>query len=269
MAIGLNSDLTSTRFLQQTDRRLSNNLGRLSSGKRLVRASDDAAGLAIAQKLRAQLGSLEQASRNVDHGVSLGQVADSAMGDQGDMLIRMRELAVQSANGTLGDAERASIQQEFNELRAEVDRVASSTDFNGQSVLTGQSFDMQAGTGAGAADVVTVNTPDTRAATLGLAPLNVATQGGAQAALGGLDDAIAQVASGRGEVGAAVNRLHSARSNLAAAVQNTASSLSRIADADVASEASSLAANSVLMRSGIAMQRQANTTKGLLVNLIT
>jgi flagellin len=241
---------------------------RLASGRRINRAGDDAAGLAISEKLGAAVRSLEQASRNVDYGSALARVADSAMADQSDMLVRMRELAVQSANGALGDEERAAIQAEFGELRAEIDRVATSTNFNNQQLLQGASFDIQAGAGGGAGNVITVQTPNTSAAALGLVPLDVSTAAGAQDALDDLDSALASVSSARGRTGAQANRLESAQNNLGSAVQSTTAAYARIADADVAQESANLATSSTLLRANLSVLKKGIQQKGMLVNLL-
>ena len=262
------TDLSTMRSISKAKGAMQKSLERLSSGFRINSASDDAAALAIAEKMRAELAALDAASRNVDYGTSLGQVADAAMSSQGDMAIRMRELAMQSANGTLNDSDRAALQNEFNQLRSEIDRVASTTQFNGQDVLQGGSVDMQVGTGGTAADRITVDLADTSAATLSLGSLDISSQSGAQAALGTLDSAISSIAAERGSMGASLNRLTSARDNLGAAVQSTASSLSRIMDTDYAAETTNLSMKSNMLKAGVSVLAASNRAKGLLVNLI-
>ena len=262
------TDLSTMRSISKAKGAMQKSLERLSSGFRINSASDDAAALAIAEKMRAELAALDAASRNVDYGTSLGQVADAAMSSQGDMAIRMRELAMQSANGTLNDSDRAALQNEFNQLRSEIDRVASTTQFNGQDVLQGGSVDMQVGTGGTAADRITVDLADTSAATLSLGSLDISSQSGAQAALGTLDSAISSIAAERGSMGASLNRLTSARDNLGAAVQSTASSLSRIMDTDYAAETTNLSMKSNMLKAGVSVLAASNKAKGLLVNLI-
>ncbi len=262
------TDLSTMQSIKKAKGGMLKSMERLSSGFRINSASDDAAALAIAEQMRAELAALDAASRNVDYGTSLGQVADAAMSSQGDMAIRMRELAMQSANGTLNDSDRAALQNEFNQLRSEMDRVASTTQFNGQDVLQGGSVDMQVGTGGSAADRITVEFADTTAATLGLGGLDISAQAGAQAALDAMDSAISSIAAERGSMGASLNRLTSARDNLGAAVQSTASSLSRIVDTDYAEESAGFAQKSRMLQAGIGVLASSNKSKGLLVNLI-
>ena len=262
------TDLFSISSLGKAQAGMQKNMERLSSGFRINSGSDNAAALAIAEKMRAELASLDAAQRNVDYGTSMGQVADAAMASQGDMAVRMHELAVQSANGTLSDSDRAALQQEFNQLRSEIDRVSSTSQFNGQDLLRGGSVEMQVGSGATGADRITVNLGDTSAASLNLSGLDISSQAGAQAALGTLDSAISSIAGARGSMGASMNRLNSSRDNLAASVQSTAASLSRIVDTDYGSEAASLAANSNMLKAGVQVLGASNRAKGLLVNLI-
>ena len=262
------TDLFTMKSISKAKGGMLKSLERLSSGFRINSAADDAAAMAIAEQMRAELASLEAASRNVDYGTSMGQVADAAMSSQGDMAVRMRELAVQSANGTLNDTDRAALQNEFNQLRSEMDRVASTTQFNGQDLLQGGSVDMQVGTGATAADRITMELADTSAATLNLNGLDIGSQSGAQAALSTLDSAISSIAGARGSMGASLNRMESARDNLSASVQSTASSLSRIVDTDYGAEASSLASASNQLKASVAALSASNKTKGLLINLM-
>lgn len=266
MLIGSSTGIGIQRSMGSIGSGLRKNFERLSSGKRINRASDDAAGLAIAEKLSAMVSGLSQADRNLADGVSLANVADGAMSSQGDALIRMRELAVQSANGTLNDTDRQALNSEFNALRDEVDRVASTTEFNGTPLLQGNSINMQAGTDGGANSQIAINTADTSAANLNINGLNIGTQGGAQSSLADIDAAIEQVNSSRGDVGATVNRLDAARSNISTEIENTTASLSRIQDLDVARESSDMANNNVLMRAALATMGQANTMKGMLVS---
>lgn len=267
-SINSNTTLGIQRQIGSIQNRLSLNFQRLSSGRRVNNASDDAASLAIGEKLSALVSGMTQASRNVDDGISLAQVSDGAMASQGDMLVRMRELAVQAGNGTLNDSDRAALQDEFSALQSEVDRVAQGTNFNGTSLLQGGSVNMQVGVSGGSGDQIAVPTPDTTAAALGVNGANIGTQGGAQTALDDIDAAISQLSNSRADVGAVVNRLESTRNNLGTSIENTASSLSRLVDLDVAGEFASMSANSVQLRAAIATHRQANNTKGLLVNLL-
>jgi flagellin len=268
-SIDLISTLGTERQIGATRRRLVQNFERLSSGRRINRASDDAAGLAIAERLSALSAGYSTAIRNAADGTSLTQVADGAMSEQGSALGRMRELALQSANGTLNASDRTALNAEFNALRDEVDRVATSTNFNGIDLLQGGGGTaMQVGVDGGAGDQINVPNVDTRAAALGLGGLDIGTQAGAQAALSQMDTSIDLVSQSRGQVGAVANRLEAAGSNLATQRENTMASLSRIRDLDVAHESSSLSSNQTLLRMGILTQRQGNNTRGMLLNLI-
>jgi|SaaInl4_135m_RNA_FD_contig_31_320195_length_1143_multi_4_in_0_out_0_2 flagellin len=266
MLIGSSTGIGIQRQMGSISSGLRKNFERLSSGRRINRASDDAAGLAIAERLSAMVSGLSQADRNVADGVSLANVADGAMSSQGDSLIRMRELAVQSANGTLSDSDRQALNSEFNALRDEVDRVSNTTEFNGTPLLQGNSIDMQAGTDGTANSRITIDTADTSAANLNIVGLDIGTQGGAQTSIADIDAAIDQVNSSRGDIGATVNRLDAARNNISTEIENTTASLSRIQDLDVASESSDLANNNVLMRAALATMGHANNMKGMLVS---
>lgn len=239
---------------------------RLASGKRINSASDDAAGLAISERLGAQVRSLEQASRNVDHGTALTQIADGAMASQSDNLIRMRELAMQAANGTLSDDDRSAIQAEMSALREEVDRVSASTEFNGQPLLDGDAIEIQVGTNAGPADTITVDTPDASATGLGLDGVDLSTQQGAQDALSALDSAAETLSEVRGSLGAADNRMGYARETIASSHQNLSASRSRIADADIGKEVAASASVMDRLRASIAVQKKGMAMQGLLVS---
>jgi flagellin len=241
---------------------------RLASGKRITTASDDAAGLAISERLGAQLRSLEQASRNVDHGAAVTRIADGALSSQTDNLIRMRELAMQAANGTLSNDDRAAIQSEMSALRDEVDRVGATTEFNGQPLLDGDPIAIQVGTGAGASDTITIETPDVSSSGLGLDSIDLSTQEGAMNALGALDAANESLSSARGALGAAENRLDHASSSIGSTYENTAASRSRIADANVGAESTGLAGATLRMKAAIAMQKKAMGLQGTLLSAL-
>jgi flagellin len=247
-------------------RELSTRQRRLSSGKRINSASDDAAGLAISERLGAQLRSLAQASRNVDHGTAVTRIADGALSSQGDNLVRMRELAMQAANGTLSDDDRSAIQAEMSALREEVDRVSASTEFNGQPLLDGDAIDIQVGSNAGPADTISVDTPNVSATGLGLDSVDLSTQQGAQDALSALDSAAEALSEARGSLGAAENRMGYARNNIASSHQNLTASRSRVADADIGKEAAASASVMHRLQASIAVQKKGLSMQGLLVS---
>ena len=276
MGLTVNSNLASLnaqRNLGKTERVLTTAMTRLSSGLRITSAADDAAGLAISEKLRAQVRGLAQAQRNANDGISLVQTAEGALNEVGDMLIRMRELSVQSANGTLGTSERNALHAEYNALYDEIDRIAQVTEFNGTKLLDGSlstGLTFQVGLNNATTDQIGITVAATRATTLGLTSgVTLSTQSGAQSALAVIDTAISTVASRRGSLGAVQNRLYSTINNLAAAHENLSAANSRIRDTDVASESASLMRGQILMQSGIAVLAQANQLPSLALSLLS
>ncbi|NNL67817.1 MAG: flagellin FliC [Myxococcales bacterium] len=256
------ASLNAQRNLTQTTDSLQRSLERLSSGLRITRASDDAAGLAISERLRAEVRSLQQAQRNGLDGVSLLQVGEGALNESSGLLIRMRELAIQSANGTLGAGERTTLNAEFQDLIAEIDRVANVTEFNGTKLLDGTAptVTFQIGANNTANDQISVTGVNATSAGLGVNLLAVDTDVNARAALDTLDTAIDSVSSLRAGFGTAQNRLESAIRSIAVSVENTAAAESRIRDVDVASETAILTRNQVLQQAGIAVLAQANVS---------
>ncbi|MCA9550455.1 MAG: flagellin FliC [Myxococcales bacterium] len=269
MALVINTNVASLgaqRTLNQTTQALQRNIEKLSSGYRVNRAADDAAGLGISENLRASIKSLAQASRNANDGISMLQVAEAAMNEQAGILTRLRELAVQSSNGVLGTTERSYIDTEAQALVQEVDRIASVTEFNGVFMIaTGATpIDMQVGLNQG--DIITVNFTASDAATLGtgaggaaLSTLDLGTsQASAQAGLSVIDQAITDLSTARSTLGATQNRLEVTISNLDSARENLAAANSRIRDVDVAEETASMTRNQILSQAGTAVLAQAN-----------
>lgn len=258
--------LIAQRNLRATRAGLDTTLERLSSGSRINHAGDDAAGLAISEGLRAQIRGLGQAERNAQDGISLVQVAEGAMSEISNMLIRLRELGVQAASDTVGATERGYLDLEFQQLLSEVDRISKSTEYNNVPLLNGaaQAFEIQVGTGnnpmidriqlfaRGAADVSTV--------ALGLNLTNVSDKLSAQNSLASIDNAISSVTSMRAEFGSLQNRLQSVISNIMISRENMSAANSRIRDADVAEEATQLTKNQILMQSGVSVLGQANSS---------
>ncbi|MDJ0847881.1 MAG: flagellin [Myxococcota bacterium] len=264
------ASLNAQRNLINTTVGLNRSLERLSSGLRIARASDDAAGLAISEQFRAEIRSLQQAQRNAGDGVSLLQIAEGALNETSGNLVRLRELAIQSANGTLGTAERAVLNQEFQDLVAEIGRIAEVTEFNGTQVLNSAATTVtfQVGVNATANDTISVSGVDATATGLAVNALAVDTQANASAALAGLDAAISTVTSLRGSFGTAQNRLESTIRSLAVSVENTSAAESRIRDVDVASETAILTRNQVLQQAGIAVLAQANVSSQSALSLL-
>jgi flagellin len=260
--------LNAQRNLAQSSGSLATSMQRLSSGLRVNSAKDDAAGLAIAERMNAQVKGMKVAIRNANDGISLAQTAEGALAKIGDNLQRMRELAVQAANDTNGATDRAALDKEFKALASENGRVITSTEFNGQKLLTGTGgtagvFSFQVGAESATDNQISVTTTDTAAAlTTATADGTVATLGtdaaGARAAMDALDLAIDQVTTSRADFGAVQNRFDTVIANLQVAAENQASSRGRIMDADFAMETANLSRGQILQQAGTAMIAQAN-----------
>lgn len=269
--------LNAQRNLSKTGGALQKSLAQLSSGLRINRASDDAAGLAISENLKAQIRSLGQAERNANDGISLLQTAEGAMNEVQGIMGRMRELAVQASSDTVSDTERGYAQQEFSALMSEVDRIANVTEYNGTTLLDGSAtgIEFQVGINDTANDRISVDIADMTTATLGtggggaaLSTLDISTKAGAQAALDVVDAAIEDVSSGRADIGAVENRLQITTSNLASARENLSAANSRIRDADVASATAELTRNTILQQAGVSVLAQANQAPQLALSLL-
>jgi flagellin len=250
--------------LNRTSRALSRSFERISSGERITRAADDAAGLGVAENLRAASASSAVAMRNTNDGMSIVSVAEGATSEVSNILVRMRELAVQGASETLDDDERAYVQTEFVSLTAEVDRIASVTEFNGQKLSDGTatSIGVQVGIQNTANDRISISLGDLTAATIGVdtGTITMATSAGAQAALDSIDTALDTVNGYRAGYGATENRLGNALNNLETSLQSSTEAESRIRDADFGKETTELSANQILQQAGTSVLAQA---KGL------
>ncbi len=264
------SSINAQRNLLRTSLAFSRSLERLSSGLRITRAADDAAGLALSERFRAQIASLSQARRNANDGVSLLQVAEGSLAETSANLIRLRELAVQAANGTLGSSERATLNSELQALTSEISRIAEITEFNGTNVLNDSSATLtfQVGPDAGAANEITVSGVNATASALSIDSLDISTASGATSALAAIDDAVDQVASLRAGFGASQNRLESAIRSIGVAIENSAAAESRIRDVDVAAESSLLARAQLLQQAGVASLVQANLNSSVVLRLL-
>ena len=264
MGLRVNTNIASInaqRALANVTQRLEGNFRRLATGLRITTAADDAAGLAISERLRAQIRSLGQAKRNANDGISLTQTAEGAMDEVNSILIRLRELAVQSANGTVSTTDRNTLQEEFNALRAEIDRIGRSTEFNSISLLDGSSsvVAFQVGFGTDTAiNQISVSLDPMLATSLALNTLDIGSGGDSSLAIGQIDAAINSVSSLRGSLGAVQNRLGSTIRNLAVQLENITAANSRIRDVDVAHETAALTRNSILQQASIAILSQAN-----------
>lgn len=264
MALIVNNNpasISAQRNLAVSTDQLGRSVERLSSGLRITRAADDAAGLGLSETLRAHIRSINQAVRNSSDGISLTQIADGAASTIGNLLGRLRELASQSSSGTVGATERSYIDQEFLALRSEMDRIASVTEFNGQALTSGSSisFTMQVGFKSGTGNTLTMDLNQLTISALGISSVNVSTSANAQSALSNIDSAISAVATARAEYGSLQNRFEATIANLTISAENLTSAESRIRDADIAYETSVFTKNQVLVQTGISVLAQANT----------
>jgi len=262
------ASMTAQRNLGVVSNRLSGNFSRLSSGLRIATASDDAAGLGISERMRAQIRSFAVAGRNAQDGVSLAQTAEGALQEVGNNLTRMRELAVQAANGTLTATDRATLDTEFQELSSEIDRIASQTTFNGLNLLDGSATSLDIQVGVNAAETVTVSLADATASTLAIGSLDTTSVANANAAIAALDTAIDSISTSRGTLGASQNRMSSAIASIANARENLAAAESRIRDVDVAMESADLTRNSILQQAAVSVLSQANAQPQLALSLL-
>ena len=256
------ASITAQRNLGISTSQLQGSVARLSSGLRITKASDDAAGLGVSETLRAQIRSINQAVRNSNDGISLLQIADGGAENIGNLLSRLRELATQSASGILGSNERSFLDQEFVALRSEIDRISAVTEFNGVKLLSGadnDSLSLQIGFRSSANDTLTLALNDLTTADLTLSSVNVSTSANALSALGNIDSAISAVASARANVGSLQNRIDAAVLNLGVAHENTTAAESRIRDADIAFETAQFVRNQILVSAGTSILAQANT----------
>ena len=255
------SSLTAQTNLGRTATDLAKSISRLSSGLRVETAADDAAGLAISEDFKASIRSLGQARRNANDGVSLVQTADGSLKEVSGLLSRMRELSVQSRNGTVNTGQRGYLNDEFDTLRSEIDRIVATTEFNGISLLdgdqaTGLSF--QVGKNTSADDRLTISIATSSSTALGISASTLTSTAGSDAAIAALDLAIEGISTRRAGLGAMQNRLSTTMSNLETYSTNLSAANSRIIDVDVAEETAMLTKNQILMQAGTAMLAQAN-----------
>lgn len=256
---------------------LSNNLAtsmaRLSSGYRINRSSDDAAGLAISENLKAQIRGFKQANRNANDGISLVQVAEGGLNEISSMLVRLRELAIQTSSDTVGDRERALVEVEYQNLKEEIERVAQTTQFNGSHLLngTGGVLDFQVGVHNDPMNdriSFDVSSGDATLQSLNIMDLSVGTKEQSQQSLTFVDEALNFVGAARASLGALQNRLQTTSQVLATSEENFSAANSRIRDTDIAAESSELAKNNVLMNAATSVLAQANTSQQLALKLL-
>ena len=265
------ASMNAQRILGTNNDRLAKSVERISSGIRINKASDDAAGLAVSEALRSDIRALRQAVRNGNDGISLINITEGALNEQSGILIRLRELASQASTGTVGSTERQTIQLEFSALRDEIDRISSVTEFNGQNLVDGSlassiSADnqilIQVGIDSNANSRINlneqINLTAITASSLSIDTLSVTTATAALTALDSINTAISTVTAGRGKVGAVSNRLVRSISNLSISVENLQAAESQIRDADIAEEVALLTRNQILVQASTAMVGQAN-----------
>jgi flagellin len=256
---------------QNASRMANNALGtameRLSSGKRINAAKDDAAGLAIATRMDAKVRGLNQAVRNANDGISVAQTAEGALGEISNILVRMRELAVQSSSGTLADSDRTAIQAESDALVAQIGDISGRTDFNGTTLMAADT-DVEIQTGVDSGETVTISILSMAAADLGVDALDHSDAAGASDALDSLTTAIDTVAAQRASIGAVQNRLEATVNNLTSTATNLTEAKSRIQDADFSAESTKLASAQILAQASTAMLAQANQSQQGVLNLL-
>lgn len=266
--------LSAQRFLNMNHEAQNKSLEKLASGSRINRAGDDAAGLAISEKLKGNIRSLKQASRNANDGISLIQTAEGAMNEVGNVLIRMRELSIQGASDTISDVERGFIDKEVQALKEEIDRISNSTEFNGTKLLNGTSppLEIQIGINNNAAlDRFIFDSParNTTLEAMQLSEVSTMNKEAAQQNLTKLDVAITQLSENRAGLGALQNRLGSAINNMNIYRENLESANSRIRDTDMAEETSELTKQNILTQANVSVLGQANQNPQLALKLLS
>jgi len=264
------ASLNAQRHMANVTNRIQGNYSRLASGLRIASAADDAAGLAISERMRSQIRSFSVAARNAQDGLSLAQTAEGALGEVSNILSRMRELAMQSSNGTLSANDRTTIDAEFEELKSEINRIATETEFNGTALLEGTNtaITIQVGIDAGETIQLAMVDVQTGATGLNVAALDTADQANAIIALGAIDTAIDTVNGARGTLGAGQNRLSSTLRSILNVRENLSAAESRIRDVDVASETADLTKNSIMQQAAVSVLQQANTQPQVALSLL-
>jgi flagellin len=259
--------------LREVSSQSDSSLEKLSSGKRITKSADDAAGLAIATNLEAQTKGLRQATRNANDGISFVQTAEGGLNEVSHILVRMRELTVQAASDTVGEQERGFLNKEYQQLVSEVDRISESTTFNGAQLLNGEGngeMDFQVGAFAGEQNRITFDSSESNAtaSAIGISGSGINEKGEALDSISVIDEAINQVSGQRATLGAIQSRLESTVSNLEVQTVNQDNARSVIQDVDVASESAKLAASNVIKQAGVATLAQANALPTQAMRLI-
>jgi len=266
--------ISAQRSLAINNRESENNLSKLSSGSRITKAADDAAGLAISEKMKAGIRSMKQADRNANDGISMVQTAEGGLNEVSSILTRMRELAVQTSSDTVGDVEREMTNMEYQNLKLELERIAQVTEFSGKKLLSGegQTYDFQIGVNNDAFQdriVYDSNQVNSRLDNLGISELEVSTKEGSQSSLASIDSAIEKVSANRAFLGAIQNRLVSTSNNLQVNIENLSAANSRIRDVDYAEATAKKATNDILGAAGVSVLAQANMNGQSALKLIS
>lgn len=264
------ASLNAQRNLLKSTNELSTTFARLSSGLRVNSAKDDAAGLSISTRMTSQIKGLNMAIRNANDGVSMSQVAEGALAETTNALQRIRELAVQSANGTLVDDDRLDIDQEVQQLLAEIQRIATQTEFNTKTLLTGDFTGMKIQVGAFSGQQISfdIGAMSTGTGALNIAAATVSTQDQAGNTITSVDNALGSVSDLRATLGSVQNRFEAVIANLSNVVENMSAARSRITDADIAMETANLTRNAILQQAGTAVLAQANQQPQLALQLL-
>ncbi|MEZ5966221.1 MAG: flagellin [Planctomycetota bacterium] len=274
MGLRVNTNIASInaqRSVAGVTEQLNRSFRKLSTGLRISTAADDAAGLAISERLRSQIASIRQARRNANDGISLVQVGEGALNEVSNIMVRLRELSIQSANGATSANDRDTLQEEFRSLVNEIDRIAQSTQFNGVRLLDGSQTTVSFQVGIDTTpnvDVLNVSLTAAMASNLGLATLDIGSAGDFSSAIASIDTAINLVSSIRGRFGAVQNRLTSTIANLGVSDESLSAAESRIRDVDVANETATLTRFSILQQAAISILAQANAQPQAALNLL-
>lgn len=267
------ASINAQRTLANSQREIQKSMAQLSSGSRITKAADDAAGLGISENLKSQIRSYAQASRNANDAISMVQVAEGGLGEISNILTRMRELGIQAASDTLGDKERSFLDLEVQQLKSEMERISRTTRFGSTSLLdgTGDRFDIQVGiNNESSQDRISFDSSSLNAtlSELGVNGVEFSKKQGAQSALQTLDNAQSKVASFRAYLGALQNRFQSTSDNLGVQHENLSAANSRIRDADIASSTAEAARNNILLQASTSVLAQANQQPGLALKMI-
>ena len=265
--------INAQKNLYHTGNEIASSMARMASGYRINKSSDDAAGLAISENLKAQIRGFRQANRNANDGISMVQVAEGGLSEVGNMLVRLRELSIQAASDTIGQRERGMVDIEYQQMKEEIERVAQTTVFNGTSLLNGQGgvLDFQIGNyNDPLNDRISFNASDKDCGlqAMGISEISAASKEQAQDSLTFIDEALNYVSGMRADLGAIQGRLQTTSSILMTSDENFSAANSRIRDADIAAESTNLSKNNILQQAATAVLAQANQSQGLALKLI-